>query len=297
MKILINRKPVHGPWGGGNNFVKAFVEVLPSFGHEIVHNFENNIDIIFIQDPRYDELGISINEAIQYKSKNNKCRIIQRINECDKRKNTKDVDSLLLQCSKYIDHTIFVSEWMKKYFYKKNWLCNSSSVLINGVANYYSPGEKIKNNKINIVTHHWSDNYMKGFDIYDKLDNFVKTNKDYEFTYIGRERGTFKNSKVIPPLFGKDLALELTKHDVYVSASRFDPGPNHILESLKCEIPTYSFSDGGGACEFTGESHVYDSFEDLEQILLRKNFSKNKFLPASWEQCIQELNENTLIKC
>ena len=41
---------------------------------------------------------------------------------------------------------------------------------------------KINNKKVNIVTHHWSDNYLKGFDVYDKLDEFVKENNDFTFT-------------------------------------------------------------------------------------------------------------------
>jgi hypothetical protein len=32
-------------------------------------------------------------------------------------------------------------------------------------------------------------------------------------------------------MFGKELGDELGKYDVYASASRFDPGPNHIIES------------------------------------------------------------------
>ena len=71
MKILINRKPRSGPWGGGNNFVKSFCKYMPDFGHEVYHDFVPDLDIIFIQDPRYDELGISINEV-------NKIKIIQK---------------------------------------------------------------------------------------------------------------------------------------------------------------------------------------------------------------------------
>ena len=60
MKVLINRKPVGGPWGGGNLFVKAFSEKLPLGGHKVVYEFSDDIDVIFVQDPRYSDLGISI---------------------------------------------------------------------------------------------------------------------------------------------------------------------------------------------------------------------------------------------
>jgi len=291
MKILLNRKVVNGPWGGGNLFVKSFVDEMSSLGHKIVHSFEEDIDVIFVQDPRYDELGISINEIVGYKQNYRpQTKIIQRVNECDARKGTNDVDILLRECSKYIDHTIFVSNWMKDYHITKGWHCNSNSILVNGVDDYYKARPKMNNDKINIVTHHWSNNYLKGFDIYDLLDNEAGKRNDITFTYIGRERGTFKNTRVIAPLYGEDLAKELGRYDVYVSASKFDPGPNHILEAIACQIPTYAHVDGGGAVEFVGEDHTYAEWCDLIDIINKGVLKENTIKTRSWKQCIFELN-------
>ncbi len=302
MKILINRKPVKGPWGGGNLFVKSFVNEMTNLGHTIVHNFEKDIDVIFVQDPRYDDLGISINEVIAYKqSYGSKVKIIQRINECDARKSTNDVDPLLSECSKYIDHALFVSEWIKDYHLKRSWHCNNSSVLINGVDDFYVPRAKLNNGKLNIVTHHWSDNYMKGFDIYDLIDDEVGKRDNITFTYIGRERGTFKNTNIIKPLHGEDLAKELGRYDLYVSASKFDPGPNHVLEAISCQIPTYAHVDGGGAVEFVGKDHTYRSWEELIKIINGNNLIPNDLKTRTWKQAIFELNtvinEIALLKC
>ena len=44
---------------------------------------------------------------------------------------------------------------------------------------------KFKNNKIRLITHHWSNNYLKGFHIYNKLDKLLNNRNDIEFTYIG----------------------------------------------------------------------------------------------------------------
>ena len=291
MKILLNRKVVNGPWGGGNLFVKSFVDEMTGLGHKIVHSFEEDIDVIFVQDPRYDELGISINEVVGYKQNYRpQTKIIQRINECDARKGTNDVDQLLRECSKYIDHTVFVSNWMKDYHISRGWNCNSNSVLINGVDDFYTPRPKLNNEKINIVTHHWSNNYLKGFDVYDLIDDEVGKSDDITFTYIGRERGTFKNTKVIAPLYGEDLAKELGRYDVYVSASKFDPGPNHILEAIACQIPTYTHADGGGAVEFAGEDHTYTTWDDLIKIIRSGNLTSNTCKTRSWKQCIFDLN-------
>lgn len=289
-KVLVNRKPVSGPWGGGNLFLSSMCELMPDMGFEITHKLADDIDIFFIMNPRYDELKISINEAIAYKRKFPDVKIVQRINDCDARKNTSDVDDMLVECSKYLDKTIFVSEWMKTYFMKKGWHCKENLVLING-CHSYKKKEKNNNAKINIVTHHWSNNYLKGFDIYDKLDEWVE-NKKFTFTYIGRDRGTFKNTNVIAPLHGKDLHHELSKYDVYISGSRFDPGPNHILESLSCNLPTYVHSEGGGCVEFAGEDMTFDSFESLIKILNSKNYKNNNSINVkTWKECIDRLGE------
>lgn len=297
MKFLLNRKPVEGPWGGGNHFLKGFIEEANRRGHEIVFGVEMGIDAIYLHDQRPDELGVSINEAIQYKTYFPGTLVIHRVNECDDRKGTVGVDDMLRETSKYTDFTIFVSNWMKEYHVNKGWNCNSTTVFLNGVKkNHFFPREKINNGKTNIVTHHWSNNDLKGFDIYNEIDEWVSSNPDFTFTYIGREQGGFKNTKVIPPLFGKDLGEELGKYDVYISASRHDPGPNHVLESLACEIPTYARVDGGGSVEFAGQDHTFSSMQDLEAILLNKQYKKNTMCPEDWSDRMKLLFDQLELK-
>jgi len=292
MNILLNRIPVDGPWGGGNLLVRAFCDNMSNLGHNIFHDFSKESDIIMLQDPRPGNTGISINDALKYKHENPDVKIIQRINECDARKNTTGVDQMLQECSKLIDATIFVSEWMKNYHLEKGWQCKLNTVIHNGVdLEHFKENKKNRNGKVNIVTHHWSDNIMKGFDIYEKLDEFVKHNDEYTFTYIGRHRNTFKNTNIVQPLFGQDLGKELSKYDVYVSASRFDPGPNHILESIACNLPTYVHKDGGGCIEFSGDDHVFDDYDALEKILMGKDFKHNEFKVSSWEKCIAQFDK------
>jgi hypothetical protein len=290
MKILINRKPVDGPWGGGNLFLTNMCKYFTEKGHHVTHQIEDNIDVIFIINPRYDSLGISINEAIRYKKKHPNTLIVQRINDCDSRKNTQGVDEMLIQCSQYIDVTIFVSFWMKKYFINRGWKCNNNFVVINGVETETIKVDKIKNGKINIVTHHWSNNYLKGFDVYDAIDKFVATNSSFTFTYIGRDRGTFSHTTLIQPLHGEELYKNLKKYDVYISASRFDPGPNHILESISCNLPTYVHKDGGGCVEFAGIGNSFNDLSDLITILESKNYVNNKIKLYNWNECIELLN-------
>lgn len=294
MKIYVNRLPIKGPWGGGNMFVQACYDHLESFGQMIVHANDQITapDVILLVGTEQERSGISAEQAIFYKNlmkDHRDVKIILRVNENDARKGTSGVDAGLINLSSHIDGTIFVSRWLREYFMKKEWNCHQTDVIKNGVdKEVFKPGTKIGGDKIHLVTHHWSNNEMKGFDIYEKLDEWVGNNPKFDFTYIGRDRGTFKNSKVIEPLFGNRLGEELGKYDVYISASRFDPGPNHVIEAISAELPTYVYKDCGGGVEFAGEDHVYNNWEHLISILQNGTFHTNSIPTYDWKSCIGE---------
>ena len=70
MKIAIGLKPIQGPWGGGNQFVKSFSKYLYKKKYKITYNLTNkDIDIILIIDPRKknNQISISMAEALEYK--------------------------------------------------------------------------------------------------------------------------------------------------------------------------------------------------------------------------------------
>ena len=59
-----------------------------------------------------------------------------------------------------------------------------------------------------------------------------------------------------------------------------------------------TFKDGGGACEFVGNEFVYQSWDNLLEII--NNFrpeKNNKMSVLTWQECMSNLYENTLIKC
>lgn len=256
-KILINRKIVIGPWGGGNNFVKSFHDALIDEGHHIVYDLSHNdIDLIVMIDPRYDDLGISINEIFAYKQKNPRVKILHRVNECDARKNTNDVDKLLMASNVIADETVFISEWLQSYFTVKGFN-KRSSVIYNGCNSSHFYPEKNHQNKtiqypIKIVTHHWSDNWMKGFDVYKHLDRLCQEHPEkYKFTYVGRYAKEYSPvaTTIINPLHGKELGDELRKHDVYLTASRWEPCGMHHIEGASSGLPVVYHEEGGGIVE------------------------------------------------
>jgi hypothetical protein len=297
MKVYVNRLPHSGPWGGGNIFVTAFHKRAPDMCELLLDQTLNvSPDVILLAGLDNDGYGISVDQAVMYKmymEGHHKVKIVLRVNENDARKETTHMDPMLLKVSAHIDGTVFVSRWVQQYFNDKGWACKDQAVIVNGVApEVFKPMPKLNNGKLNVVAHHWSDNALKGKDIYEKLDELVGHEPDrFAFTYIGRHKCDFKHTTVVKPIAGKVLGEELGKHDVYVSASRFDPGPNHCLEALSCGLPTYVHRDGGGCVEFAGEDHAYRDWSGLEDILLRGPHplpSNSAITLQGWTPCIKE---------
>ena len=288
--VFINRKPVQGAWGGGNLLVHAFYNLAPSLGIQIVDH-PNKADVCFIVsiDPADGCPG-----AFQLLAHP---KLLFRVNECDRRKNTQGLDEVIRKISSYSAHTVYVSNWLKNEI-----SCGSlnKSVIYNGCdAHIFTPtDEKYSklNNKINIVCHHWSQNFWKGLQYYKFLKEFVSINLKYTFTFIGRieleltqaQANTIpNNSRHIQPLYGTVLGEELAKYDVCINGSFFDPAPNSCIESISCGIPTYVNEAGGGGKEFAGARHTFTTNDDIVDILSNP-FTLNTYKPISWEQSIQQ---------
>lgn len=303
MKILLNRKPVRNqPWGGGAQFINTFVDIATQSGHQVTHKLEDDIDTFFIFNAHKDYENVSIEQAITYKINNKRAKILMRINDCDKRKNTDYVDEMYKSYSFFADAAVFVSNWIYNYYSAKEavderwtsfdsekWQCDKNYVILNGVDKNIFKRDIGFTEKIAIVCHHWSDNENKNNQLNEFLDRFVaQHSNDFCFTYIGRTQSKLQHSRIIEPLHGQALGYELGRHSVYINNSHADPGPNSVTESIACGLPTYANVSGGGAAEFVGTDHTFRDFDELEKLLLSKKFVQNSFVPDTWETCISK---------
>jgi len=114
-----------------------------------------------------------------------------------------------------------------------------------------------------LVASAWSDNENKGKYFYQFLDENLDFDK-YEFTFIGRIKYQFKNSKYISPQSSVKLAEILREQDIFISASLNDPCANSILEALSCGLPVV-YLNSGGHPELVREGGK--SFENKDDIL------------------------------
>lgn len=252
MKIFFNEFIKDSPWGGGVYFLSNFVDFLREKGHEIVFRLEKNIELIFILSNSKVQYKKKTKGIFKYKNKNPHVKVLHRINVSDISKNTNNANKLVFKSNEIADETVFISNWLADYFIK-NGFNKPYQVIYNGCSPEYFYPEKDKEigKKINLVTHHWSSNWMKGFDIYVELDKLLDSREDITFTYIGRYNDSYipKNTQIIPPLYRKKLGDELRKYDIYITAARWEGCGMHHIEGACCGLPVLYHRDGGGINE------------------------------------------------
>jgi len=269
--IFFSLQPPSGSYGGGAFFVKNMIKHLQSNGYNITFELVPNIDLLFIIDPRNGAYKkYNLNHFMQYKQYFPNVKIIHRVNECDiKREVSINVEPLLIKTMQLADHVVFVSEWLKNYFIDKYKLNIKSSAILNGCnqENFFPSRNKKLQSKTKIVTHHWSNNYLKGFHIYNKLDELLEERDDIEFTYIGNYNRNYnpKNIKLLPATSGKDLGNLLRKQDIYLTATQNEPGAMHYLEGQSCGLPILFCEGGGGVKEIC--NNVGEEFNNIETLL------------------------------
>ncbi|MFP4323122.1 MAG: hypothetical protein ACLFTK_11770 [Anaerolineales bacterium] len=242
MKISLGMNLQSGPWGGGNRFGHALVAALRARGVAVVHDLHDpDIDLIVLADPRIDLQITAYNhfDVLHYLRRvNPRAVVVHRINECDERKGQQgQVNPLLRQATRIADHQVFVSDWLRRLHLAQGMASAQNSVILNGSdagifnADGHQPWAGAF--PVKLVTHHWGVHPLKGFAIYQQLDRLPHV----ELTYIGHLPQGVTFSQHVPPLTGAALAAEIKKHDVYVTASQFEPGSNHQNEGALCGLP------------------------------------------------------------
>jgi len=288
LKISINSPITNKSFGGGGlSFVTQFQRYLKSNKVSVINHLDDNdIDFILIVNVTFS-FSYSFYKAALYKISNPKVIIIHRVNDSGYQRNNNFMTNLLTSCSSYSDHLIYVSSWLYKEMIIKIKNPSAHSVILNGVdIDLSNVSKKIPwdgNSKLKIITHHWSANYSKGHEFYQILDGLLNQEKfknKFEFTYIGNypKNLFYQNTKLLPAMPREDLAEEIRKHDVYLSASKNEAGGMHIIEGISLGLPTL-YIDSGGTPEYAegcGLMFTKDNFEVQIQKIHKEYFDYYK---------------------
>lgn len=255
-------------------------EALQSCGMRIRTDLQGKVDAIFIIDPRatLQKTAFGLKEIIEYKKVHPEVKIIHRINECDQRKNTDFMDQILQEANLHADYTVFISRWLRDYFAER-WfdVKKSHCVIYNGAspAEFHPLDSACWDgvSPFRLVTHHWSDNPMKGFATYERLDGMIADGqiKDCELWVIGRWPADirWKSARTYPPASGNQLADLLRQCHVYFTASLWEPCGMHHVEGAQCGLPLLCHADGGGIVEAAEKYGLIFNDEDLVEVVER----------------------------
>lgn len=288
MKISIGARIVNSAWGGGNLFVKSLSQHLKNKGWDVVYDLDcKDIDLILLIEPRKNLFISKYNqlEIAKYVANKPDTMVVHRINECDERKNTRNVNKYLSRANKVADYTIFISKFLEDLLVNNKYFkdIGDHTYIRNGadrkIFNMQGRQKWEAQYPLKIVTHHWGGNWYKGFDVYEFLDRLIPFGIEgykIEFTYIGNIPTGFKflNAKLISPLSGIELANEIKKHHVYLTASQNEPAGMHHIEGAMCGLPLI-YRNSGGIPEYAeGFGVMFNSTKDFIERLLEliKNY-------------------------
>jgi glycosyltransferase involved in cell wall biosynthesis len=307
--VAINMRPVNGPWGGSSVFVQQLETCLKRRGFRVQYHLTAPVDVIVLIDPREDlESKAFGSKAIKaFKQKHPAVQIIHRINECDQRKNTGFMDGLLKEANQDADYTVYISEWLRDYFLARGFdAYRPHSVIYNGadpsifhpIGNTpWQPGEPFR-----ITTHHWANNPMKGFPVYEKLDQLI-ANGDLpgvEFRVIGRWPADlhWRAAKTFPPANNHDLAKLLRQCHAHITASLWEPCGMHHVEAAQCGLPMIYHENGGGIVEAGrnyGISFNHDLLAAVQRLQKEYPVLRKKVLASAPDGDVMSMAYATLI--
>jgi glycosyltransferase involved in cell wall biosynthesis len=281
MRIHILYPFKEGPWGGGNQFLKAIKLYIEKQGY-----YENNPKkadvIIFNGNPSV--LRLFVNKLYKLKKNNPNILIFIRLDGpiflyrgCDF-----EIDKIFYKLnSATADGMIFQSNWSKQKNILQGMTRNLFELTVFNAPNssvFNAGGRKPFQDKkrVCLVATSWSNNPNKGFSVYKWLDKNLDFTR-YKMIFIGNTPVKFKNILHIPPLDSQKLAVELKNSDIFITASQKDPCSNSLIEALHCGIPSIALNDGGHSELLGRGGEVFDHAVEIPAILEKIVFNYSTY--------------------
>jgi len=271
-------------------FGKVLANYFGERGIDVLFDLHDpDIDIILLTDPRRASESSSFTDAdtaYYLTNINSRAIVVQRVNDSSHSRGF-DFRSRRLAFANHCAHqTVFVSHWLRDINDGEGFSFIEPVVIHNGADRsvFHAVGGRMwdGNEKLRVVTHHWSNNWLKGFDVYCEIDRLLGQkpySELFDFTYVGRmpDDVQFRHARVVAPLTGSHLAEQLRSHHVYVSASIGEAAGNHYIEGAMCGLPVL-YRRSGSLPEYCSEfGFSFDEGEISVGLLkARDNYFKRK---------------------
>lgn len=244
MKLHILYQFMEGPYGGGNQFLKALREELRRHG-----SYSE-------QAQKADCLLVNLNPGslpFLFKALRRRTAPQTVLARADGpislvRGKSAYIDRLLADfVTLQADGVVWQSTWSREQNKKLVKMAAPAEAVIHNAVDpkiFFAQAQRRPGQKIKLIATSWSPNPRKGFVLYNYLDQQLDFSR-YDMTFIGNTPIVYKNIRVLPPMPSAALAEQLRAHDIYVTASQHDPCSNALLEALACGLPAVALADGG----------------------------------------------------
>jgi len=237
MKLNILTELKRGPWGGGNQFLKALREESLRT-NTYSENIENADVVLF--NSHHDPIKV-----LRLRKKLKKHIFVHRIDGpmSYRGDSGKKLDKKIFYLNSLVaDGTVFQSEWSKGQTIKENLEFSINNRVIFNAPDpnifYEQESEEIliKRKKIKLITSSWSSNPKKGSEFLQYLDDHLDFNK-YSMSFAGNIDKSFQNISMLGRLDSSKLADQLRNHDIFIFASEIEACSNSLLEALHSGLP------------------------------------------------------------
>lgn len=244
MRLHILYQFVEGPYGGGNQFLKALREELRRQGSYSEQAQEADCLLVNLNPGSLPFLFKTLRRRTARQT------VLARVDGPISlvRGKSAYVDRLLADfVARQADGVVWQSAWSREQNKKLvSMAAPAEAVIYNAVdlKIFFAKERHQSGQKIKLIATSWSANPRKGFALYSYLDSHLDFSR-YDMTFIGNTPIAFKNIRVLPPMPSAALAEQLRAHDIYITASQHDPCSNALLEALACGLPAVTLADGG----------------------------------------------------
>jgi glycosyltransferase involved in cell wall biosynthesis len=265
-KVNILFQFIEGPWGGGNQFLKALWSYFKKT--KIYSERAEDAQVIFFNGYPFNSEYL-FDSIINLKKKEPGRIVVHRVDGPISYIRGRDriIDGIVSKFNRYfVDGTIFQSNWCMKHN-KEGFAIDSNyeTVIYNAPDNeiFNRTGKaQLNSRKVKLIASSWSSNWRKGFKVYQFLDENLDFSK-YELTFIGNSPIDFQNIKQMKPVPNIELARILKEHDIFITASQSDPCSNSLIEALSCGLPAVVLNDGGHPELVGGGGELFNGSADI----------------------------------
>jgi len=246
------------------------VAYLRARGHQVSHRLWPWTERILLVAPRpFQNVTFDVEEIRRFKARHSSVKCVHRINQTNAGRGTSNVDDLFRAANEVADATVFISAWVRDYS-RDRWFSadRPHTVIHNGAdpLTFYpatTPWDAA-HEPCRLVTHHWSDNWNKGFAVYQAVDKMIAEGAlpGFELTVIGRWPRTlaWRATATHPPAPPRKLGEYLRRHHLYLTAAVAEAGGMHHIEGAQCGLPLIYHENGGGIVELGRQYGV--AFQD-----------------------------------